>query len=299
MQFTKMHGIGNDYIFVNCFDQPVPEKPDLLAKVISDRNYGIGSDGLILILPSQIADAKMLIWNSDGSPAEMCGNGLRCVAKYVYDNLFPKMNLQIETVSGIHTAIIGKTSQQSTIVSVNMGQPVLDSSSIPTTLKGNLLFDIPIPVSSEIYLGNIVSFGNPHAVLFVNELNELPIEQIGPAVENHSYFPERINVEFVQLVNPSHLKMRVWERGSAETLACGSGACAAFAVSRLKGFVKNHVKIDLPGGSLQMEFDENHHVIMTGPAEKSFKGDWINQSHTPQSSHFDNFSNLERKKPAA
>jgi diaminopimelate epimerase len=274
MQFTKMHGIGNDYIFVNCLEQPVPESPETLVREISDRHFGIGADGLILISPSTIADAGMKIWNADGTPAEMCGNGARCVAKYFHDYIEAKGQIQIETPSGVVSTTIGKTVGSSTDVSVNMGKPVWDSAEIPTTLQGNPLLDMLIPVGSEIYEGNIISFGNPHSVFIVDQLSDDLIQEVGPAIENHYYFPERINVEFVQIINPSSIKMRVWERGSGETLACGSGACASFAVCNLKGLVSREVTIDLPGGQLQVHYDSLNHVILTGSATEVFTGQW-------------------------
>ncbi len=302
MQFTKMHGIGNDYIFVNCFEQPVPEKPETLAREISDRHFGIGADGLILVLPSTIADVGMKIWNADGSPAEMCGNGARCVAKYFHDYIKPKDQIQIETPSGVVSTVIGKKVGSSTDVSVNMGKPVWDSAEIPTTLQGNPLLDMLIPIGSEIYEGNIISFGNPHAVFIVDQLSDDFIQEVGPAIENHPYFPERINVEFVQIINPSSIKMRVWERGSGETLACGSGACASFAVCNLKGLVSRELAIDLPGGQLQVYYDELNHVILRGTATEVFTGQWDTEKasiQSPYSSHPSLILNQDDGKSAA
>lgn len=262
IEFTKMHGIGNAYAFVNCFKHNLNGvNLSRLAKKISDREKGIESDGLILILPSKKADFKMRIFNADGSEAEMCGNGIRCFAKYVYDNkLTKKKELAIETLGGIvKTKITGMNSRKNYLVKVDMGKA--------KTKK------IKLDVDDKSYDATYVSIGNPHCVLFVENFN-FDYRVLGKKIEHHRLFPNRINVEFVNVKNPREITMRVWERGSGETKACGTGACASVVGAALKNKTGRHVKVHLLGGDLAIEWTKNNHVYMTGPAEEMFSGEF-------------------------
>ncbi|MBN2181325.1 MAG: diaminopimelate epimerase [Sedimentisphaerales bacterium] len=289
MRFTKMHGLGNDYIYVNCFEQKIPE-PAELAKIVSDRHFGIGGDGLILIGPSKTADVRMRIFNADGSEAEMCGNGIRCVAKYVYEHelatiagsypvpgqkSFPA-SLSIETGNGILT--VGLMVDDNDIVSevcVNMGQPILIPEKIPVNLPGETVIEQSIQVLGHEMAITCVSMGNPHAVLFCDNVDSIELEKTGPAIENHSLFPNRINVHFVQIDNASEFIMRTWERGSGITLACGTGACACCVASVLTGRQERLCTGHLPGGDLALNWcREDNCVYMTGPAVEVFEGIW-------------------------
>ena len=274
MKFTKMQGIGNDYVYVNCFEEKV-ENPGKLAVRVSDRHFGIGSDGLILIKPSERADFCMEMYNADGSEGAMCGNGVRCVGKYVYDyGLTEQTSIQVETKSGIKyldlTVEEGKVSQ----VRVNMGAPELSPSGIPVLADGDKVLDAPIMVDGREYRMTCVSMGNPHAVVYLNDVKNLEIEKIGPMFEMHPCFPDRVNTEFVRVVDGHTLEMRVWERGSGETLACGTGACAVAVASILNGHVSGGVTVKLLGGDLKILWDEQENIVyMTGPAAVVFDGE--------------------------
>lgn len=274
MKFTKMHGIGNDYVYVNCLQEKV-EDPSGTARKISDRHFGIGSDGLILIKPSEKADFQMDMYNADGSKGAMCGNGIRCVAKYVYDyGLTDKTSIAVETGSGIKYLDLTVENNKVTMVKVDMGEPDLTASHIPIKAQTEQVIDEPIEVDGKTYRITGVSMGNPHGVVFLDDIDSLAIEKIGPAFENHARFPDRINTEFVQLDNRRHVRMRVWERGSGETLACGTGACAVAVACVLNGLTEREVTVSLLGGDLEICWDEKDgHVYMTGPATVVFDGE--------------------------
>lgn len=275
LNFTKMQGIGNDYVYISALDQEVGD-PAALARQISDRHFGIGSDGLVLIRPSSAADFMMDMYNSDGSRGKMCGNAIRCVAKYVYERgLSNKKNLTIETLSGIKTLSLQVSGGIVTSVTVNMGRPVFEVEQIPVRWNDRKLIDEPIAVAGRLYKLTCVSMGNPHAVTFVDQVESLDLIRLGPAFENHSLFPDRINTEFVQVIDRKNLRMRVWERGSGETLACGTGACAALAAAVTTGRCERSVTVHLNGGELQVEWDaDRDEILMTGPAAFVFDG-WI------------------------
>ena len=274
MKFTKMHGIGNDYVYVNCLQEKV-EDPSGTARKISDRHFGIGSDGLILIKPSEKADFQMDMYNADGSKGAMCGNGIRCVAKYVYDyGLTDKTSISVEIGSGIKYLDLTVENNKVTMVKVDMGEPDLTASHIPIKAQTEQVIDEPIEVDGKTYRITGVSMGNPHGVVFLDDIDSLDIEKIGPSFENHVRFPDRINTEFVQLDNRSHVRMRVWERGSGETLACGTGACAVAVACVVNGLTQREVTVSLRGGDLKICWDEKDgHVYMTGPATVVFDGE--------------------------
>lgn len=274
MKFTKMQGIGNDYVYVNCLEEKV-DHPEELAKLVSDRHFGIGSDGLILIKPSEVADFEMAMYNADGSRGEMCGNGIRCVAKYVYDRgLTDKTYISIETLAGIKYLELTVEKGQVSQVRVDMGEPELLAEKIPVISQQEKVIDVPITAGEKEYRMTCVSMGNPHCVVFMEDVEHLEIEKIGPLFENHELFPKRINTEFVKVIDRKTLQMRVWERGSGETLACGTGACATAVAAMLNGFCEEEVQIHLLGGDLTIEWNkESNHVFMTGPAEIVFDGE--------------------------
>lgn len=276
MRFTKMHGCGNDYIYVDCFSNPIPHDPAGLSRAISDRHFGVGSDGLILICPSDKADARMRMFNADGSEAEMCGNGVRCVAKYVHDHgLVRKPTLTVETGRGVLTLDLEVAGGSVRLVRVDMGEPILEAASIPTTLSGNPPLDVPLQVDDRTFRVTCVSMGNPHCVTFVDTIDDKLVHGIGPRVEHHVAFPRRTNAEFVRVVKPDEVTLRVWERGSGETLACGTGACAVAVAGALTGRTQRRLTAHLPGGNLQLFWSEkDNHVYMTGPATEVFSGDW-------------------------
>lgn len=275
MEFTKMQGLGNDYVYVNCFKEKI-ENPSEMAVKVSDRHFGIGSDGLILIKPSEVADFEMEMYNADGSRGEMCGNGIRCVAKYVYDyGLTDKTSISVETLGGIKYLDLTVEHGKVTLVKVDMGTPILKPELIPIVAKGETVVDEPIMVGGKEYHMTGVSMGNPHDVVFMDDIKNLEIEKIGPLFENHERFPNRINTEFVNVIDRHTAQMRVWERGSGETLACGTGACAVAVACILNGLTENTVTVKLLGGDLQIEWNrEKNTVYMTGPAEVSFDGVW-------------------------
>lgn len=274
MKFTKMQGIGNDYIYVNCFKEKV-DNPSELAIKVSDRHFGIGSDGLILIKPSQKADFMMDMYNADGSQGAMCGNGIRCVAKYVYDyGLTDKKQISVETLSGIKYLDLTVADGKVELVKVDMGEPILTAKDIPVLADSEKVIDAPIQVDGKEYHITAVSMGNPHGIVYMDDVENLKIEEIGPKFENHQRFPDRINTEFVQVLNRNTLRMRVWERGSGETLACGTGACAVTVASVLNGKTDREVTVQLLGGELKVCWDqETNHVFMTGPAKVVFDGE--------------------------
>lgn len=276
MKFTKMQGLGNDYVYVNCFSEKVPD-PSELAVRISDRHFGVGSDGLILICPSDKADFEMVMYNADGSRGEMCGNGIRCVAKYVYDyGLTDKTSISVETLGGIKYLDLTVEGGKVKLVKVDMGRPILTPSEIPVEADGEQAVDESIETDGKEYRMTCVSMGNPHAVIFVEEdVKDIPLEMIGPKFENHKRFPNRINTEFARVLDSKTVEMRVWERGSGETLACGTGACAVAVSCILNGMTEDNVTVKLLGGDLQIEWDrEKDTVYMTGPAEVVFDGVW-------------------------
>ena len=274
MKFTKMHGIGNDYVYVNCFQEKV-DNPSEVAKFVSDRHFGIGSDGLILIKPSQIADCEMDMYNLDGSQGAMCGNGIRCVAKYVYDyGIVPKTTLRIATKSGIKELNLTVENGKVSLVRVNMGSPILEASKIPVVSDQSQAVNQPIKVNGHTYYFTGVSMGNPHAVVYLDDVDNLDIEKIGPAFEKHPVFPDRVNTEFVKVIDRKTLKMRVWERGSGETLACGTGACAVAVSSILNNLTGEEVTVKLLGGDLKIHWDRLENLVyMTGPATTVFDGE--------------------------
>lgn len=268
IKFTKMHGIGNCYIYINGFEEEV-FNPGKMSEFVSDMHFGIGSDGLVLILPSETADFKMRIFNADGSEAEMCGNATRCVGKYVYENgLTKNTRISLETNAGIKQLELDVVNHEVLSVTVDMGKAVLEPSMIPVKSDSDKVVDEPIAVGGKEYRYTAVSMGNPHAVVFVDDVDSLPLSEIGPMFENHELFPERINTEFIQVIDESTLKMRVWERGSGETWACGTGACASVVAAALNGFVKQdrEIKVKLRGGSLYITFRSDGTVIKRGPA---------------------------------
>ena len=274
MKFTKMHGIGNDYVYVNCFAEYV-KNPAEVSKFVSDRHFGIGSDGLILISPSAIADFRMNIYNADGSQAEMCGNGIRCVAKYVYDyGLTDKTEISVETLAGIKYLRLQVENGKVASVEVNMGAPILEPKEIPVAVEESPVVNVPVEVKGKIYHMTCVSMGNPHAIIFMNNVKDLDIAAIGPYFENHTVFPKRTNTEFVEVLDRNTVNMRVWERGSDETLACGTGACATTVACILNDKTENEVTVHLLGGDLKIRWDrEANQVYMTGPATVVFDGE--------------------------
>jgi diaminopimelate epimerase len=302
MRFTKMQGAGNDYVYVNCFDEPVPKDPAELARRVSDRHFGIGGDGLILICPSDVADARMRMFNADGSESEMCGNGVRCVAKYVYDHgLCRNKTLQIETGRGVLSLELEVADQRVRRVRVDMGEPILDPANVPTTLPGNPAIcvcrstcgagvsparattvsqcespaaDVVLSVGEERLRVTCVSMGNPHCVAFVDQLSDYWVHSVGPQIETDHRFPKRVNAEFVEVLSPKEVRMRVWERGTGETLACGTGACAVCVAGALTRRTERKVLVHLPGGDLELEWASNNHVYMTGEAVEVFSGEW-------------------------
>lgn len=275
MRFTKMHGAGNDYVYVNAFKETLPEDIPALARKISDRHTGVGGDGLILICPSDKADARMRMYNADGSESEMCGNGVRCVAKFVYDHgIAQKEELKIETGRGVLTLQVFPVDGRVQQVRVNMGHPILEADLIPTTLTGTPPVNVPLEVGGTTLHVTAISMGNPHCVTFVDELNDHLVHGIGPQVEVHPAFPRRVNAEFIKVISRSETQMRVWERGSGETQACGTGACASLVAGVLNGLTDRKVLCHLPGGDLTLEWAESGEVFMTGPATEVFSGDW-------------------------
>ena len=274
MKFTKMHGAGNDYIYVDC-TQSVIDNPSQVAIDLSDRHFGIGSDGLILIRPSEVADFRMTMFNADGSESEMCGNGIRCVGKYVYDyGLTDKTEVSVETLAGIKYLKFLIKDGKVDMVTVNMGEPILKPELVPVVGEGDAVIDSPIEVDGKEYKMTCVSMGNPHSVVFVDDVDNFPLHEVGPLFEHHKAFPRRVNAEFCQVIDRTHAKMRVWERGTGETLACGTGTCATAVACILNGKTEDEVTITLLGGDLIIRWDREKNVIyMTGPARVVFDGE--------------------------
>ena len=273
MKFTKMQGIGNDYIYINCFEEKV-ENPSELSIKLSERRFGIGSDGIILIAPSDTADCRMDIYNADGSRAMMCGNGIRCVGKYVYERGIAKKDvLKIDTMSGVKTLFLDILDGKVKSLKVDMGKPSLNTADIPVVLNKEEVINEPIVVDGQEYRITCVSMGNPHCVLFVDDVNKIDIEKIGPEFECNEIFPQRANIEFVQVLNQNEIKMRVWERGSGETWGCGTGACAVAVACAVNEKTGRATTVHLKGGDLNIDWDEKtSSVFMRGPAEFVFDG---------------------------
>lgn len=276
--FTKMQGLGNDYVYINCFTQRI-DNPGALARRISDRHFGVGSDGLVLIMPSTTADLRMRMFNADGTEAEMCGNAIRCVCKYAYDHeLINQAELTVETKAGPKAVRLVFSGNKVTGATVDMGAPELEPAKIPLALgQGSKpCIGYPLEAGWQTYAVTAVSMGNPHAVVFFNDVDSLDLPALGPLFENHPLFPNRVNTEFVEVISREKLKMRVWERGTGETLACGTGACAAAVAAALNGHAGRRVDVQLKGGILHVNWDEEvNHVFMTGPAAYVFEGNYL------------------------
>ena len=278
LQFTKMHGLGNDYVYMDAINQKIENRREL-AKFVSDRHFGIGSDGLILICPSEKADFKMQMFNQDGSEAEMCGNGIRCVGKFVYDKgLTKKETITVETLAGIKTLVMTAKNGKIETARVDMGEPILEPEKIPVISNENPVKNLKLEVEDKDFTFTCVSMGNPHAVTFIKEdVNKFDICKYGAKLEVNKAFPKKANIEFINVIDDKTLKMRVWERGAGETLACGTGACAVTVSAILNGYTKRVVTVHLLGGDLKIEWNKNdNHVYMTGPATTVFEGkiDW-------------------------
>lgn len=281
MMFFKMQGLGNDYVYIDCINGKEPIDIKNLTNRLSNRHFGVGSDGLILLCKSKVADLKMRMFNSDGSEAQMCGNGIRCVAKLAYElGLICEEITTIETLSGIKTLKLNIVNGKVKTVEVDMGAPILEATKIPVSSSAKIEDK---KVKAEVKVKNrkieltCVSMGNPHAVTFVNDIKNFKVAEYGPILENADIFPEKANIEFVEVVDKNNIKMRVWERGSGETLACGTGACSSVVASSLNGYTERKVNVQLLGGNLEIEWKPNNHVHMTGPAVTVFKGEWIDE----------------------
>ena len=276
MRFTKMHGAGNDYVYVNCFEESFPQDVAKLARRISDRHKGVGGDGLILICPSELADAQMRMFNADGSEAEMCGNGIRCVAKFVFDRgICRRERLSIATGAGVLSLELFPENGKVHRVRVDMGEPMFEPERIPTTLAGSPIADVPLRIANRDFEVTCVSMGNPHCVTFVEEATDELVLGLGRQFELNNHFPARVNVEFVEVISPTEVRQRTWERGSGETQACGTGASAVCVAGVLTGRTQRSIVAHLRGGDLDLEWRESdNHVYMTGPAEEVFSGEW-------------------------
>lgn len=274
MKFTKMHGAGNDYIYIDCFTEDVENSEDL-SKKLSEKHFSVGADGIVLIKSSPVADCFMDIYNADGSRAKMCGNAIRCVAKYIYDNKIKKPVIKIDTLSGIKLVEVYTENGFATGGRVNMGKPIFNGRQIPTRYGDSIVKNKIINIENNDYEITCVSMGNPHCVVFRKDIHKLDLEKIGPLFENHEMFPERINTEFVEIIDEKTLKMRVWERGSGETLACGTGACAVAVASVVNGFCEKDkdIKIHTKGGVLTVKWHKNDNVYLSGNAVKVFDGE--------------------------
>ena len=274
IKFTKMHGLGNDYVYIDAINQKI-ENESSLAKFVSNRHFGIGSDGLILICKSDIADFKMRMFNSDGSEAEMCGNGIRCVGKFVYDKgLTDKTTVKIETLAGIKTLALNTKEGTVETARVDMGEPILEAEKIPVISKEHPVKNLELEAENEKFKFTCVSMGNPHAITIVENTKEFDVEKYGKILEVDKAFPKKANIEFAQIIDKENIKMRVWERGAGETLACGTGACATAVACNLNGLTGRKVNIELLGGTLNIEWNEkDNHVYMTGPAVTVFDGE--------------------------
>ena len=273
MEFVKMEGCGNDYVYVNGFNTKI-DNPNELSKIVSDRHFGIGSDGLIVINPSEVADFKMSMYNADGSEGKMCGNGIRCVAKYVYDyKMIDKEVITVETLAGIKTLKLNVENGKVKTVRVNMGSRIINAKDVPVISDKEKVINEPVVIDGKEYGITCVSMGNPHAITFVDDTDSLKIEKIGPGFEKNEIFPDRVNTEFIQIIDRKTIKMRVWERGSGETLACGTGACASVVACVLNNLTDNKVTVKLLGGDLEIKYDTDENTVyMTGPARIAFTG---------------------------
>ncbi|WP_289698365.1 diaminopimelate epimerase [Duncaniella muris] len=278
ISFTKMHGIGNDYIYINCMES-VPDRLPELAEEMSDRHFGVGGDGIVLICPSDKADFRMRMFNNDGSEARMCGNASRCIAKYVHDHkLTDKTCISLETLSGIKVLSLNMSpSGEVESVTVDMGEPELNAGLVPVRSTTEKMVEEPVATSCGEVRVTAVSMGNPHGVVFVDRIEDVPFETLGPELEKHSMWPDRANIEFLQIISPSEARMRVWERGTGETLACGTGACASAVAAALTGRCGREVTIHLRGGDLHIRWADNGHVMMTGGATEVFEGNYYRQ----------------------
>lgn len=278
ISFTKMHGIGNDYIYINCMES-VPDRLPELAEEMSDRHFGVGGDGIVLICPSDKADFRMRMFNNDGSEARMCGNASRCIAKYVHDHkLTEKTRISLETLSGIKVLSLNmSTSGEVESVTVDMGEPELTASAVPVSCGSERMVEETVATSCGDVKVTAVSMGNPHGVVFVDRIEDVPFDTLGPELEKHPMWPDRANIEFLQIISPSEARMRVWERGTGETLACGTGACASAVAAALTGRCGREVTIHLRGGDLDIRWAENGHVMMTGSATEVFEGNYYRQ----------------------
>ncbi len=275
MRFTKMQGIGNDYVYLNGFS-PLPLDLSRLSRQISDRHFGVGSDGLVVIMPSETCDFRMRMFNPDGSEAEMCGNASRCIGKYVYDKgLTTKTDLTLETLAGVKHLTLHLNGNIVERVTVDMGEPILSPQDIPVALPMSYVVSYPLEIENISFDVTCVSMGNPHAVIFVDDMSRYDLHHIGALIEHYPLFPRRTNVEFVEILSPDSLKMRVWERGTGETMACGTGACASLVAAVLNGKSRRQATLHLQGGDLQIEWNEkDNHVYMTGDAVTVFEGEW-------------------------
>lgn len=276
IKFTKMQGLGNDYVYIDAINQKI-ENESSLAQFVSNRHFGIGSDGLILICNSEIADFRMRMFNSDGSEAEMCGNGIRCVGKFIYDKgLTNKTTLKIETLAGIKELKLNLKEGKVDTVRVNMGEPILEAEKIPVISSKKIVQNLKLEIEERKFNFTCVSMGNPHAITFVENVEDFEVEKYGSKIEVNERFPQKINVEFIEIVNKNHIKMRVWERGSGETLACGTGACASVVAGIINNLIERKVIVELLGGSLEIEWNkEDNHIYMTGPAVTVFEGNLL------------------------
>lgn len=278
IRFTKMHGLGNDYIYIHCPEEE-PRDPEALAVEMSDRHTGVGADGLILILPSEVADFRMRMFNADGSEGRMCGNASRCIAKYVYDSgLTDKAIISLETLSGIKVLSLDIEDGRVEAVTVDMGEPEIEAAAVPVATTLSTFINEPVLTSRGEVRVNAVSMGNPHGVIFVDDLGETDVHALGRELERHAIWPDRANIEFAQVLAPDRVKMRVWERGSGETMACGTGACATAVAAAINGLTGREVTVELLGGNLEIEWGDDGHVYMRGPATTVFTGDYIRQS---------------------
>ena len=276
LKFTKMQGLGNDYVYMDNINQKIENKPQL-ARFVSNRNFGIGSDGLILICKSDVADFKMQMFNSDGSQAEMCGNGIRCVGKFVYDKkLTSKTEITIETLAGIKKLKLNTNQNKVETVEVDMGEPILNPKKIPVLENKEPVVNLEIKALDQKFKATCISMGNPHSVIIVENIEKIDIKKYGSIIENNNKFPNKTNVEFIQIINNENIKMRVWERGTGETLACGTGACAAVVACHLNKLTNRDVLVELRGGTLKIDWKKNNnHVYMTGPAVTVFEGELL------------------------
>ncbi|MBB6623102.1 diaminopimelate epimerase [Clostridium gasigenes] len=280
MNFTKMNGIGNDYIYFNCINEELKD-PEKVSIILSDRHFGVGGDGIVLILKSETSDFKMRIFNADGSEAKMCGNGIRCVGKYVYEKGLTKKDfIKIDTLSGVKLLKLTIENDEVVSIGVNMGEAILNSREIPVLHSQENIINEKITIDEIDYYITCVSMGNPHCVVFIDDIDNLDLKTIGPKFENHAMFPDRINTEFVEIIDENTVKMRVWERGSDETLACGTGACAVVVASVLNNYCKkdNDITVKLLGGDLTIKYQSDGFVYMTGTADFVFDGTYINKN---------------------